>query len=215
MIPVRWWLLGGALAVAAVGLGHKVVKVVRSGRAIGGPEAYAAASGIVPGNPATLASAAGGSLVSYSLARLMASEAGGQPEAVKVAVAWAAKNEAARRGITVADLLLGAEKKYARQTVKGRYASTGQPPTAADVTLANRVAAGLVPDPTGGATNWDSPRVQDRLLASGTRGYRKTSAEVAAARRAEGFTLVTLPGVDPTVIRFWRRPARTGAALVS
>ena len=63
------FLLGAAgLAVLAFG-GPEVVRRVKRGAKLGGPEAFPGPDGFVPGNPATLAAAAGAELNVYALAR--------------------------------------------------------------------------------------------------------------------------------------------------
>ena len=196
------WALGG------VGLVGVIWSLSDAAKSVGrGPKADAI-TGAVPGKPVDLAAAAAVSLDVYALGRAIASEASILAEVAKVAVAWACRNEAARRGVSVGKLLTCAEDIFAVQSYgRGRYASTAQPPTVADLELARRVTLGVVADPTGGATRWDSPRAQRALLARSAAGYSKTPEQVAASREAEGFELVTLPGVDAEKIRFWRRAA--------
>lgn len=173
---------------------------------VGGAAAKAGPDGRVPGKPSDLAASAGAGLDIYALGRVIASEASILVEAAKVAVAWAVKNEAARRGVSISKLLLGSEDVFATQSYgRGRYASTAQPPSVDDLETARRVWLGTVADPTGGATKWDSPRAQRALLARNADGYSKTPEQVAAAREAEGFELVVLAGVDAEKIRFWRK----------
>lgn len=197
---------GGTLAV--VGLLAAAV-VNRRGRATAsvGPDGIVRWDGGqgLPADPRELASQAGAGIDVYALARLGASEAGSEAE--KVAVMWATVNQARARKVTISQLLTRASKGgpsdgfFARQNVGGRFGSTARSPSAKDLEIARKVHAQLIPDPTGGARQWDSPKAQDALLAKGTPGYTKTAADVAA-ERSKTNDLVMVPGVPNT--RFWR-----------
>jgi hypothetical protein len=209
MRPIHWFMLAAGAALLTFG-GAEVVKRVKRGKKLGGDNAYAGPDGFVPGSPATLATEVGVELGVYALARLISSEAGGLPEAGRAGVAWAAVNEARRRKISVFKLLGGDEAKFARQNVGGRFASTAEPPSRADLELAQAVLAGALPDPTGGATRWDSPRAQRALLAKKAKGYRKTPEDIARSRVAEGFEVVGVAGIDGDTLRFWRKRKSSG-----
>jgi hypothetical protein len=205
------WL--GLAGLGALALAPAAALKLARGRAIGGPEARAGSDGWVTGNPATLASQAGAGLDVYALARLIASEVGGLPELARIAVAYAALNEARRRKTTVSKLLMGSAGRFSAQNVGGKFASTAQPPTTGDLETARRVFAALVSDPTGGATRWDSPAAQRALLKRGASRYTKTPEQVAASRRGEGFEVVYLAGIDPEKLRFWRKRSSAGGLL--
>jgi hypothetical protein len=207
--PIHWVLIvaGGALLLFG---GREVAKVVkRSGKQLGGPEAFPDDEGWVKANPAALANALGASLEVYALARLMRSEAGSLPEVGRIGVAWATLNEARARGVTPSKLLLGSAGLFGSGNAgAGRYAATAQPPTQADLDLAARVWAREIPDPTGGAVQWDSPRTQRALIARNAKRYKTTPEQVAANRIAAGRELVLLPGIDHDVCRWWRPRAK-------
>jgi hypothetical protein len=144
------------------------------------------------------------------------SEEGMSSDIAKVAVMFAAKNQAKKIGVSLTSLLthtswvdrtnhsLGrkfpeADGKYSRQTF-AKYASTITAPTGHTKALANEVMGGEVSDPTGGATKFDNPRTQDAMHAVNP-SMHKSSTEIAAKRQAEGLTLIQLDGVST---RFWR-----------
>lgn len=161
------------------------------------------ARGIVPGDPAELAAAAGVSLNVYALARLGQSEE--STTAGRTAVMWATVNEANRRHTSVASLLLASTHDEADGffgTQAGRYASTSKAPTAATLGLAQQVYDGKIQDPTGGANQWDAPATQALLHAKQPEKY-KSPEEVAANREAAGSHMALVPGVNST--RFWVR----------
>lgn len=138
-----------------------------------------------------------------AMARMIASENPNDSVLIQSAIAWAAKNEAERRGKTVADLLMP-NGIPSGQNTGGRYASTRNPSTYATRQVAYDVLSGATPDPTGGAIQFDSPRAQRAALARNVSGYSKTPEQVAASRMSEGKELVTLPGVNPDYMRWWR-----------
>jgi hypothetical protein len=72
------------------------------------------------------------------------------------------------------------------------------------VELAEGVLSGKMPDPTGGALQFDSPASQRALLALNHPDYRKGPEAVAASRRAAGLKEFYLPGVSPDKLRFWK-----------
>lgn len=139
----------------------------------------------------------------FALAAMIASEEGGGTAAMKTAVAWAAKNRALRRNRSLAELLAPGGV-LASQSVGKRYAATDEPPSADEIVLADKVIRNLVSDPTGGADQFDSPAAQRALLTRNHPRYKSTPEQVEADRRKQGKTLVTLPGVSPNRLRFWR-----------
>jgi len=134
-----------------------------------------------------------------ALGRMIASENPRDPIIIQRAIAWTAKNYAALKGKTVANLLMpgGVPGPQA-----GRYASTANPATGATRAVAFDVLSGKVSDPTGGAIQFDAPDTQDKLYAAGK--VRLDAAGVAASRESEGKEVVYLPGVDPNYMRWWR-----------
>ncbi len=138
-----------------------------------------------------------------ALGRMIASENPRDSELIQTAIAWTAVNEASRRGKTVADLLMP-DGIPSGQNTGGRYASTRNPSTDATRSIAYDVLSGQSSDPTGGAIQFDSPRAQRAALARNVSGYSKSPEQVAASRISEGKELVTLSGVDPDYMRWWR-----------
>jgi hypothetical protein len=137
-----------------------------------------------------LADDAGLTLECNSLARLISSEEGMSDTTTQAAVAWAVKNEAARQGISITDLLTRATGHYGNQVVN-HYATTAKDPYDRDAQIAQQVLDGTIADFTGGATNFDR--------ASG----EKDPDAVAAKRMKGGLVLVDVPGAD-SGLRFWR-----------
>jgi hypothetical protein len=146
----------------------------------------------------------------WTLATVIASEAGSVPEIGRVAIAHAVMNAARRKRISIFKLI-APDGRFGGQ--QGRYAASGRPPTETDVKIAEAVYAGKIKDPTRGADQWDSPRTQRALVARGASGYRKGPERVAADRMKAGKVAVYVPGVDPEHLRLWR-PASALAGVV-
>ncbi len=137
-----------------------------------------------------------------ALGTMIASEASSGSRMAKIGVAWAAKNAARRKGISLYKLL-APRGRFGAQGVAGRgYAATARPPNLGDLQLAADVYTGAVRDPTKGSLYFDSPQAFARLIA--TEGYGKTAAEVAAKRRRSGLSQFNIPGINPRYLRFWR-----------
>ena len=104
-----------------------------------------------------------------ALARVIRSEAGTSPMVERVHVAWATRNLAAEQDKTVAEMACmpcGPQER-------GRPVASWQAATDADRELARHVLASPAHlDPTGGATHFVNPALQDRLAASGRPGYK-------------------------------------------
>ncbi len=139
-------------------------------------------------------------LTTFTLATVLASEAGGLHPLAKVAIAHAVKNMARKRGISVFKLI-APDGRYGSQ--QGRHASSKRAPSLADLEIAEAVEAGKLADPSDGAIQWDSPDAQRALLARGEPGYQKTPETVAEERRAKGRRLVILPGLAENQFRMW------------
>ena len=134
-----------------------------------------------------------------ALGRMIASENPRDPRIIQVAIAWTARNEAARLHKSVASLVMPGGVPGPQV---GRYASTVNAATDATRGVAFDVLSGKEPDPTGGAIQFDAPKTQDILYAQGK--VRLSATGVAAARKAEGKVPVYLAGVDPNYMRWWR-----------
>lgn len=138
----------------------------------------------------------------YALARAIASEQGSLNATAGLGIGFAVRNHARHLGHTILQTV--APHGWESQS-GGGYVSTRVEPAARHMGLAAQVLQPNAFDITGGAEFFDSPRAQRKLLAAGAKGYTKTPEQVAAARRASGLELVTLPNVDPDHLRFWRR----------
>jgi hypothetical protein len=194
-------LLGGALLLRHLSLGW-------------GPETrphVLNSRKFVDARPSGLADAAGVTLEVYALASCMQSEESRRPG--QVAVGWAVRNYCRRHRCSVADQLLksvshgrrrASHGHFASQESAGKWASTARAPTAGTLVLAQEILSDRprVPDPTGGATAWDNPALQDRKHDEDPATYPKDSRQVAADREAAGGVAVRVPGVPGT--RFWR-----------
>ena len=104
-----------------------------------------------------------------ALARVIRSEAGIEPLHYRLHVAWATRNLAAERGQTIVEMACSP----CGDQGAGRPVSTRFRPTDADRALAAHVLS--TPrklDPTGGASHFINPRLQDQLARRGHPGYR-------------------------------------------
>lgn len=137
----------------------------------------------------------------FALATMIASEGGDLPLKAKVGLAHTAWNESKRRGLHITELL-APDGAFGSQ--QGRYASTRKPPSEEDILVAEGAIEGRIPDPTGGAIQFDSPQAQRKGVAEKWSGYTSTDTDVAAQREAEGKEAVYLDGVSADKLRFWR-----------
>jgi hypothetical protein len=164
-------------------------------------------TGLVADDPDTLwQQVPGATQESYSAARMLGSEEPRTDPATQAAICWALINESSRRGTTITALLVKAknarndgyygsqmDKDPTSSNYKGsdRYATTALDPYQRELDIANQCLSGQIPDPTGGATNFDRA------------GEEKNPDKVAADRVASGLQLVSVPSADSD-IRFWR-----------
>lgn len=153
-------------------------------------------------DPRALAAMAGLDLTTFSLATMIASEAGSGEDLAKAAVAHAALTAHGKSPERLHAALTAKDGRYGGQ--QGRYASTRIPPTQRDVEIADAVLKGRIANPAPGAVQWDSPSAQDQLYAQGEAGYDSNADELAARRKKKGKVPVYLPGVDPRYLRLWR-----------
>ncbi len=114
-----------------------------------------------------------------ALARVVRSEIGTGTKKEQVHVAWAARNLASEKGVGISKMVCspcGPQRK-------GRPLSSAQPALESDRVVARRVlAASLGRDPTGGATHFINPVLQDKLAKEKRRGYVDSSYRVVARR---------------------------------
>lgn len=167
---------------------------------------------LVQADPEALARGAGMDANAYAAARVIESEAGGQPFIAQVGVCWTIVNHARAQGrsvlavVTRATLHKGKDDGvgdgfFGRQgspTGGYRYVASSRDTTQDARDIATAVLAGDIADPTGGALNFDAPGaygIQDGTTAAGADAF-------AAARQAEGKELFQLAGAP--AIRFWR-----------
>jgi hypothetical protein len=210
MTPALW-------TIASLGLFAVMAAVVgTSGGVASAAIAHViGAKGWVEADPRDLARKAGVSSDVYALASMMVSEAGTSSTALMAAVGWCAVNMADQQNISLLRLLTRAGRNdgegkfqphasdgfFGPQNIGPRYAATRKAPTKSALDLADQVISGEIDDLTGGCTRFDAPKVQDALVAAGTKGYEKSAADIAA-ERSKGAEMVWLPGITST--RFWR-----------
>lgn len=203
-----------------------------------GPSTTPDGLGVIREDPQGLANSAALDLDVYALARMLSSEEGNAPTLYKVAVGFAARNAAHGRiaekllagkgdafgffGRQSARYLTGrwldAEGDVVDGTTPGavpedahagKYASTALDPHEDDVSIATSILSGLLADPTGGATNFFSPRLQDARYETGRAD--RNAADVDAKWRAGGLEPVTVDGVDAFELAFYK-PVQGGPA---
>ncbi len=150
----------------------------------------------------------------FVLATVIASEVGGMHPLAKIGVGHAAWNASKAEGLHLPELVLRPSGGFAAQTVNS-YASTRQPPTLQDIVIAEDVLADRVPDPTLGATQWDSPAGQDKAHDSGDPMHPHSAADIEQIRRAANSEPVYLTGINPRSLRFWRPIAKKKEEMVS
>lgn len=159
--------------------------------------------------PEGLAEMAGASLDEYALARMLSSEEGNKGNLEKAAVGAVALNYARRKGRSISALLLRANNPahsgwFGTQrdidtnspdfNHSDRYASTALDPYEGDLLIARGLLDGTIPDPTGGAIQFDAPPAfKSPELAERT----------AQNRIDEGRRQVFVDGIDPSQLRFW------------
>jgi hypothetical protein len=103
-----------------------------------------------------------------ALARVIRSEVGTESHQHRLHVAWSVRNLAREHGRSIVQLACSPCGPQQR----GRPVSSRQAATDADRELAREVlAASQTLDPTGGATHFIDPTLQDRLARMGAPGY--------------------------------------------
>lgn len=206
-------LLAGAVLLTIAGDGDPVagftsiLDTIERGRRL--THASYGPDGVVRVKPDELARQAGTDLDSYALARMISSEHGRDDNITKAAIAHVAINYAARVGRSISGLLLRAnnaqhtgwfgtqrdiDEDSPRFNESDRYASTALDPYEGELQIATAVLSGEIPDPTGGAIQFDAPPAFKSPEAA---------ARTAANRLAEGRVQVFPDGIDPDKLRFW------------
>lgn len=207
-VIIAWWLLGpndegGILGVARQAIDAGVDLVVRGNRLTHLP--YDVDTGVVPGNPQSIADTTTLDLETYSLARAISSEEGRSDDATKLAVGWAIKNRADAGAGSITSLVIravepshngfyGTQRNIDADTPgyksSDRFCSTGNDPYEGDGQIALAIQNGTLPDPTGGAQYFDVEAFDDN------------PEKVAAKRAADGLIAYDVPSAR-SGIRFW------------
>jgi hypothetical protein len=212
----RWQLVAIVLVLLFVlgGAADTVIGKVTNGPIVG-PVTTVGDDGLVDGDPAELAAAAGLDVDTYALARCMASEHPTDPDVYLFAIGWAVRNYAAERGLSVVELLTGGrgtagDGYFGAQNASAgtKYASTARDPRQRHVDAAQAVISGYVPDPTGGATHFFSPQTQDWLAEHKGAKDSETIMRTWAAPGglyASGAVPVVPDGIDPRRLTLWRQ----------
>lgn len=119
-----------------------------------------------------------------ALARVITSEANGYTERERIAIAWAVRNRAQKRRVSITQLVCS---PTCGPCCQGRPFSSARAATDSNRALARHVlAAPQWEDPSFGATAFFEPSVQDRLVAQHHDGYRFTSDQLRERWRREG-----------------------------
>jgi hypothetical protein len=182
------------------------------------------AEGIIWTPPLELAAAADVDVETYALARCLASEHAADPTPYLRAVGWAVKNKARERRVSLlVQLTDGAGERgdgyFGEQKAKAgtKYASTARDPHERHIEVAREIVYEAIPDFTGGATHFFSPRAQDQLAAKAAAGDEryakylgKDAAFIFASWSAKGLypggaVAVVPPGIDGNRLTLWRR----------
>jgi hypothetical protein len=206
VVALILWVLWEGDGDPLAGIDIAVNEIQRGKRLTHAP--YDKADGVVHRDPQELADeAADGDLDVYALARMVSSEEGRSSNQIKVAVCWAVKNHAARSGRSIASILLrannaahsgyfGTQKDIDPNSAgfgnSDRYASTANDPYTGDYEIAISVIRDTIPDPTGGADQFDRPKAE------------KDPVRVAQNRVNAGSVPAPVAGIDPDELRFWR-----------
>ena len=144
-----------------------------------------------------------------ALARVVRSEVGVGSQQQQLHVAWATRNLAESRGETIPEMVCSPCGAQGR----GRPVSSRQEAHGADRVLAARVMdASDVLDPTGGATHFVNPRLQDRLAKKGRHsGYRGNGYKKVRKRWRESYGWEPYYRLGPD-LEFWgpKREKRRG-----
>ena len=140
-----------------------------------------------------------------ALARVIHSEIGTAPLHHRLHVAWATRNLAAERRQSIVEMACSPCGPQDRS----RPVSTRQRATDDDRVLARQVlAAPCQLDPTGGATHFIDPLLQDQLARAGAPGYTNNPYVRVARRWRTSYGWDAYYRLAPT-LEFWG-PARRG-----
>jgi hypothetical protein len=135
----------------------------------------------------------------YALARMIRSEAGGNPEIERMSVAFVALNDAkALKWDLVKLLTYHKDSKRANKfgpQITGRYATT-EDPYEIDLETAENVLSGKYPDPTFGATKFAHIKSFGKQAGTGT--YEATLAKWTK----DGYNVDSVPGSSSDFVIF-------------
>lgn len=146
-----------------------------------------------------------------ALARVIRSEAGTEPSTYRLHIAWATRNLAAERGQTILRMACSpCGRQGSRRPVSTRFRATD-----ADRALAaHALGLPMSLDPTGGASHFINPRLQDQLARSGAvAGYRGRTYAVVRRRWMQRYNWEPYYRLGPT-LEMWgprRRVSRSSA----
>ena len=139
----------------------------------------------------------------FILATIIASEADASyTPYMRAAIGNAVVNHQNAGGHSLFEILKNPDGVFADQ-LGGNYVATANPPTEEDLLIAEAVRDGRLPDTTGGAVEFDSPRAQRALVNQGIYSADNGPEAVAARRMKGGKVPFYLPNVSPDEIRFW------------
>jgi len=136
-----------------------------------------------------------------ALARVIRSEIGIGTRHEQIHVAWATRNLAAQRKQSIVELACSPCGPQER----GRPVSSLQEASDGDRELAAAILASpALLDPTGGATQFINPRLQDELARRGAPGYRGRSYRVVSQRWRQSYGWEPYYRVSP-ILELWGR----------
>lgn len=134
----------------------------------------------------------------YSLARNVASEAGGGSFGERVAMAEAGVNRARLEGVSIDRLMMRDGKLYGRQSGSNPRVASSKDPTWVDLVIADLAITGQTGAYTRGATHYFSPDAQDSLFRTG-RVPDDRSRIYERWTKTYGLMWVgPIPGIDPS-----------------
>jgi hypothetical protein len=212
LVVVLVLVLGGFFAAP------KVIQLIKGGPVIG-PDLKVGSDRAIGMSPVALLAEVNAALAKMgkpsvnldqlALARSLRSEHGNDSIEVRRWVAWAVRNAAGGPSRVFAKLTTKVGSpvsgKFADQSADGRYAATGQGARLVELELARDVlSAAASADPTGGATNFFSPRAQDALRRRALAGdpsaarTKKDAAELRASWLASGLVSRGAPAGTPS-----------------
>jgi hypothetical protein len=215
-------LLGGVVVVP------KVIDQAKNGSVLG-VDYKRNSHGAVDTDPAVILAGVNAALLAggrlpidrnqLALARSLRSEHGSDSVQVRRWVGWAIRNAAGGADKIFSKLTTKSGSaytgKYADQHTDARFAATGQSARELEIELAREIlSAPQASDPTGGATNFFSPRAQDRLYRDHVAGVAGAAlvTKGAADKRSEwigfGWQPLGAPsGTASDLVEFFRNPS--------